>query len=584
MSLRGRWQPSRQSLATVVAATAIPVLLLFAFQWYLLDRFSSVTRVVLRQASQEVATRLAAQIRSDFESPMPSLVEVVPHDAVRRLDWGRVSEVLDRKQAQFWFVDRFLMWSRSDPEDGHYAELRDAVVFHRLHQSSGDGSTGIENTYPHQFFTDDLSRTVFLKANAAANARINFGFAPITFDGRPYYAIFHYVYDVPDRAQLGAIMGYMIDLQYLRDHYFRRVISEEMLRQGTMSGLPRPTALIVDDHGQQLYASDVFDSQDPDIGQARFPALFFNVDLLDSNSPLRSTMPRWTVRSGYAGATVSSIINQQTTQQRTLWFVLALITVGGFVLAVLASIQQLRLVHLKSAFVSSVSHELKTPLAKIQLFTDTLRSGRVRSFDKMQEYYDVISDQASRLERLVNGILEIARIEAGFREYRREPVDLRTVAHNALDSYDHELSRYGFHVELALATREIMVIGDAEQLETVVGNLISNAIKYSDKTKFISMAVKSDHKHGVIEVADRGVGIAEGHVVRIFDKFYRISPIGNGTPSGFGLGLAIVDHIIHAHHGRVIVHSEPGRGSTFRIELPINIVSLGDHNEADIDH
>jgi signal transduction histidine kinase len=579
-----RWQPSRQSLAIVGVVTAMPVLLLFALQWYLLDRFGSVTRLVLRQASQEVAFRLAAQIRRDFESPMPDLIEVVPHDAVRRGQWSQVAQVVDLKRADFWFLDRFLMWRRPDGGARPSEPAPDRVVFRSMRPGEPADASTVDGTYPERFFTDGLSRPVFEEALAAARTKANFGFASVRFNGRDYYVVFHFVYDVPDRAQLGAIMGYTIDREFLRDSYFRRVVSIGALQEREVPGFPRPTAVILDEHGAALYASDAFDVNNADNGAATFPALFFNVDLLDSKSPLRGHIAQWTVRSGYDGATIASIIERQTAQQRALWFVLALITAAGFVVAVVASVQQLRLAQLKSSFVSSVSHELKTPLAKIQLFTDTLRSGRVRSEEKAQEYYDVISAQTSKLERLVDGILEIARIEAGFRTYAREPVDLRSIAHNALESYEHELTRSGFHVEVALPNLAVTVVGDAEQLETAVGNLIGNAIKYSDGTRFLSLAVRSDHKHGVVEVADRGIGIPSSERTRIFDTFHRVSVAGDNAPAGFGLGLAIVDHITCAHGGRVMVDSEPGRGSTFRVLLPISVGARRDRDETSPGH
>jgi signal transduction histidine kinase len=581
MNESGRWKRFPLSLGAVVAITAVPVLLLFAVQWYLLDRFAAVTRLVLKQASQEVASRFAARIRSDFESPMPNLVEVVPHDAVRHRQWRRVANVLDERKADFWFIDRFFMWNRTEPSRNARDTLNHAVAFYSMHPPR-DGDDVVRGTsYPNHFFSDALSEPVFSKAIESANDRVNFGFTRFATNNRDYYVIFHFVYDLPDRSQLGAILGFTIDLQYLRTHYFKRVVSTDALRQMQLPGFPLPTAVIVDERRRQIYASDKVGRDDTETGEATFPALFFNVDLLDSGSPLRRQIPYWTLRSGYADMSVASFIRRQTNQQRALWLVLMLITIAGFILAVRASIQQVRLVQLKSAFVSSVSHELKTPLAKIRLFTDTLKSGRVRSAEKMQEYYDVISAQASKLERLVDGILEIARLEAGFSEFRREPVDLRSVAHDALESYEHELSRYGFRVEVALATREVMVLGDAEQLQTVVENLLSNAVKYSDGTRFISLAVKSDHKHGVVEVADRGIGMPASQLSRIFAKFYRVAQGGDAAPAGFGLGLAIVDRIMQAHGGRVVVDSDPGRGSTFRVELPI-VPDSGDEHEAHI--
>jgi two-component system phosphate regulon sensor histidine kinase PhoR len=112
-------------------------------------------------------------------------------------------------------------------------------------------------------------------------------------------------------------------------------------------------------------------------------------------------------------------------------------------------------------------------------------------------------------------------------------------------------------------------LGDAEQLQALLENLIGNVIKYSGRVHYLRLTVRSDDAHAIVEVADRGIGIPLNEQRQIFKKFYRIPQAGHGATTGSGLGLAIVDHICQAHGGRVVVESAVGVGSTFRVELPL---------------
>src|SRR5262249_33125592 len=147
-------------------------------------------------------------------------IEVVPHDAVRRGQWSQVAQVLDQKRADFWFLDRFLMWHRPDGGAHSSEAAPDRVVFRSMRAGDRVDASAVNGAYPERFFTDGLSRPVFEEALTAARTKANFGFASVRFNGRDYYVMFHFVYDVPDRAQLGAIMGYTIDREFLRDSYF----------------------------------------------------------------------------------------------------------------------------------------------------------------------------------------------------------------------------------------------------------------------------------------------------------------------------------------------------------------------------
>jgi len=225
---------------------------------------------------------------------------------------------------------------------------------------------------------------------------------------------------------------------------------------------------------------------------------------------------------------------------------------------------------MKTEFLSSVSHELKTPLSKILLFAETLQSGRVKRPDKAGEYLEIISGQTRKLARLISGILEFATIEAGVRRYELAEIDLRRVVEAALKSFDYELAQGQFSVETFLPNEEVPVRGSGDGLQQLVENLISNAIKYSRDERYLRVALVVRDGHATIEVSDRGVGIPPHEQRRIFRKFYRGSYASRAGVTGSGLGLAIADHVVRAHGGRISVNSVVGQGSTFVVQLPLS--------------
>ena len=228
----------------------------------------------------------------------------------------------------------------------------------------------------------------------------------------------------------------------------------------------------------------------------------------------------------------------------------------------------MRLAELKSSFVSSVSHDLKTPLALIQLFAETLELGRMKNADRMQEYYRIINSEARKLTRLINNLLDFSKSEAGLRRYRCEPVDLTAITRHVLDSLDSQFRHNQFSVVRTLGD-PVPVLLDEEAAQQALENLLSNAMKYSPDHREIAVEVKRVAGYGAVSVTDHGIGIPGRLQRRIFRKFYRIQSDAGTGPQGTGLGLAIVDHVMRGHGGFVHVDSEPGRGSTFTLHFPL---------------
>jgi signal transduction histidine kinase len=231
--------------------------------------------------------------------------------------------------------------------------------------------------------------------------------------------------------------------------------------------------------------------------------------------------------------------------------------------------REVRLAEARSEFVSSVSHELKTPLTAIRMFAETLRMGRSSDPHARQEYLDTIVNESERLTRLLDNVLDFAKIEQGKKVYYFEPASLDEIVHHTARAIEYPLAQQGFELHLEVAENLPPVAVDRDALEQAILNLLSNAVKYSGKNREIALRLSSRNGHALIQVTDRGIGIAPQEHARIFQKFYRVvSPENRGIP-GTGLGLAVVEHIVAGHGGRVDVESAPGRGSTFTICLPV---------------
>jgi signal transduction histidine kinase len=231
--------------------------------------------------------------------------------------------------------------------------------------------------------------------------------------------------------------------------------------------------------------------------------------------------------------------------------------------------REMHLSRLKSDFVANVSHELKTPLALVRLFAETLEMGRVQGQEKAQEYYRVINKESQRLTQLINNILDFSRIEAGRKEYRLSPTDLTRVVASVLETYRFQIEQQGFTLEEAIDADLPLVQADGEALTQALLNLLNNAIKYSRDDKRIRVETRREGDSVRLTVVDHGIGVAKPEQKKIFEKFYRAEDSLVHETKGSGLGLSLVKHIMDAHGGRVEVDSTPGRGSAFSLLLPV---------------
>jgi len=220
-------------------------------------------------------------------------------------------------------------------------------------------------------------------------------------------------------------------------------------------------------------------------------------------------------------------------------------------------------------FVANVSHELKTPVTSIQGFVETLREGAVRDPAKSERFLEIVARQSDRLNAIIEDLLSLSRIEREGEAGRVERVrtDLGPVLKDAVADCASKASSRKVEVRLDWPGPR-WVMGNARLLRQALGNLLDNAIKYSESGGVVAVGVANDEEWVRVEVTDHGPGIAPDQLPRIFERFYRVDKGRSRELGGTGLGLAIVKHIAQVHGGRVTVESEPGRGSRFTLHLP----------------
>jgi signal transduction histidine kinase len=226
-------------------------------------------------------------------------------------------------------------------------------------------------------------------------------------------------------------------------------------------------------------------------------------------------------------------------------------------------------VAMRSHFVASVSHELKTPLTSIRAHAETLLMGRADTPETTSEYLKTIMSESERLTRLVESVLDLSRIEQGRKSYRMQLTCLGEVVRSAAKTMEYPLSQLGFTLTISSDDTEPTLLADADALEQAILNLLGNAMKYSGGARRIEMRMGSAASEAFVDVVDHGIGITREEQTRIFEKFHRVQSAETQDIAGTGLGLALALHVVEAHQGRIDVVSAPGRGSTFSVRIPL---------------
>lgn len=369
-------------------------------------------------------------------------------------------------------------------------------------------------------------------------------------------------YTDPLRQEPAGVIGFIVNLDWTRDHYFADIASQISGNEGSDSNDLEFTLL--DEHGTAvLGASDAKDSRLT--ARRSFAVGFFDPFAVSVDPPRDLALRSWTatVRADHDPTLAAA----ERGARRTLLVssVMAAVLAGALVLAWQAGRANIALAEMRSDFVSAVTHELKTPIANLRALNETIASDR-STIELSREYSQMGIREAVRLTRLVDNLLAYARITDVANAYYFEHVELPAVVERTVREFSANLSHGGFAVEIDLPERLPAVRADATALSLMLNNVVDNAIRYSTERRHLRIAASATSATVTLTVTDQGVGIPAEEIPRVTRKFSR----GRGSAAGgSGLGLAIVDRIVNDHGGTLRIESRVGAGTSVAITLPV---------------
>lgn len=312
---------------------------------------------------------------------------------------------------------------------------------------------------------------------------------------------------------------------------------------------------VVDENGTPVFGAPFTDSPDELVVEREF----------------KLTVVGWKLRVTQKAIADESALRRKRVVNSILIGGAVTIIIVGFGVLVFAIRRERRLNELKSEFISNVSHELKTPLSIISLFGEMLAEGRTKSPEQAHEYAEIIWRESVRLGRLIDNVLDFAKIERGMDVYEFAEGDIGEVIERAIELSQRRVQAAEMTLETELASPEDLppVQIDANAYTLAVLNLVDNAIKYAAEGKKIRLTLAREGDVIVLRVKDWGPGIELVEQDRIFERFYRAKSIRLKPIRGSGIGLALVQHIARAHGGDVSVESKVGEGATFSMTIPV---------------
>ena len=533
-------RPSKRNLITLAAvAIVLPTGALAFMQYQSLVDLKGKTKIAIEENLRQTLQSVARNAQGDMQTlaretlaPLGSLSRS-PEDLKHTL--GRASQLHPE-------VDQFFLFSTcSCKVENRFALLYSSEKLRRVSgpQLGADADVGR--------ILDAYRSSLALRPPAESTRELLFWQQTCSVPNEASHSFFYVFYPLKNTD----VAGLILNPQYVRKEYLNRLIPGLLRGSGTKGSESGLAVSVFDEKQNQIYAN---------------ASGVKNYQVKMAFAPV---FPNWDLAATYRGSSIQSVAQASFEKSLLLTAVVLCLLLVGIILTLRAASREMSLAAAKSRFVSNVSHELKTPLALIRLYAETLELDRVKDEQQGKDFLRTINGETRRLTQLINNILDFSKIEAGRKEYRFVSSDVAEIVETVLRTYEYQLRDAGFEVSTRIDQGLPMVAIDAEAISQAVVNLLNNATKYSEDAKKIEVAVAARDSHIAIEVADHGIGILRSEQQKIFEKFYRVSTTLVHNTKGSGLGLALVKHVVEAHGGRVLVDSELGRGSRFTILIPI---------------
>lgn len=351
------------------------------------------------------------------------------------------------------------------------------------------------------------------------------------------------------------IFGYFVmpfDQHYLRNTYLPKVLVEKF-------GVPKES-------GMEVWLRDWTNNR---IIASNKPEAAYNREKMQFGQTFPDIFHYWRIEVAFTDESLVAASQSSLIQNLIVLGAAMLLLLGALVFMFISAQKERALAEQQADFLANVTHELKTPLSVMQAAGENLADGRVQDRKRLKNYGSHIFSEAIRLRKMIDKLLDVAKADAGDSIVEPKPVYLGDTVNAYLENHTKFIRSKGFTLETSIEDNLPPVKIDQGNLNTILSNLIDNALKYSGKEKHLSISITQKKDQIELCIRDRGVGIDKKDISNIFNKFFRVEDSLTAKTKGHGLGLSIVKNLVTLNNGQINVESTPGEGSAFVITFPI---------------
>ena len=549
------WPRSFGLAAWLAAGICISVTALTWFGYRAIREWQRSSILLVERRANETASLLVTALSHDMYAVHKSVLSAVDREAFMREPPHDVSNVVAGAFARYPYPELFFA-SRDAASDTVELFMRSD----RPPPWALPGAAPIR--FPVVMQSDsEVGHAINERLRSDAQFARKFSVFSLERAGTEYQVVARLLYRDEMRQQLEGAFGFMVSIPWVRAHYFPE-LTNQILQIGGAAGL---ALSLLDERRVAVTNTDAVRGGGPLVGRS-FPLMFFDPLLVGVDQSAEFDRRRWMVEvGGAADPTLTAAIHGADRTLLLAAFAAATLALG-LVLTSRAVGASARLSELRSEFIATVTHELKTPIATIRAAGDTLISGRISAADAQREYAQLVVQEAKRLTRLVENLLAMSRITDVTEVYVFEPLRVDALVQGTLQEFAHQLDDAGFATRRDIPPDLPAVRADRTAARLLLDNLVDNAIRYSPVVRYLRIGAYRENGMVVLEVSDKGCGIPGDELDQVTRKFFRgRHPVANGS----GLGLAIVKRIVADHGGRLAIDSEVNIGTTVRVALPV---------------
>jgi signal transduction histidine kinase len=541
------------SFAVGVCASAA-ILCWFGYHAILEWRRSSV--LLAERRSSEAAELLVEALTRDMRGAQQFVLTspLLRDDRIMARPF-QVSSLVASAFAHYPYPESFFLWNGA-------ADRTDAMFFNRADRRPLWSDPSAEaNRFPVVIDRSaEIARALLDRVEKDASRGLPWSAFEVELRGVPYQVVASLDYGDPFRRRLSHVTGFTVNLPWVEKKYFSD-LTTQVWEIGGASG--NGLRLSVTNQQGSVVAGSPIPDRSALTSRREFPMVFFDPDLMfrpAQDMPLNL----WAVE--VTAVDDASLLQAIRGSNRTLVIGAAatMVLAVGLLLTVRAIRASASLSEMRSDFVSTVTHELKTPIATIRAAAETLSKGRLTG-TRFQDYGRLVNLEAKRLGRLVENLLAYSRITDVADVYVFEPLEVAVLFNDIQQEFEAQLDEGGFDLQINIQPGLPPLQGDRLALRLLFDNLIDNSLKYSGTEKTVRLNAAAGHRSVVVNVSDSGIGIPADEIDLVTRKFVRgrNSPIG-----GSGLGLAIACRIAADHGGSLGIQSVAGQGTTVTVTLP----------------